>query len=88
MEIGYTLTQTLPESMYTWAMKTSPKEGVVNFRIEGGSAPMKIEFSNAFCVGFNRVINPQGGGISTALTVSPEELRINGVSFDNRWVNN
>ncbi|MCA1745674.1 MAG: type VI secretion system needle protein Hcp [Bacteroidales bacterium] len=83
-----TLTQTLPESLYTWAMKSTTKEGVVVFRIEGGSAPMKIEFLNAFCIGFQRVVNTQGSGVATALTVSPEELRINGVSFDNHWVNN
>jgi len=49
---------------------------------------MKIEFLNAFCIGFQRVVNLQGSGVATALTVSPEELRINGVSFDNHWVNN
>ncbi|PRZ00188.1 type VI secretion system tube protein TssD [Marinilabilia salmonicolor] len=81
-----TLSQTVPESIYAWAMKTTSKNGVVGFRIESGSAPMKIEFTNAFCVGFQRVINTEGGGLATALTVSPEELRINGISFDNRWV--
>jgi len=81
-----TLSQTVPESIYAWAMKTTSKNGVVDFRIESGSAPMKIEFTNAFCVGFQRVINTEGGGLATALTVSPEELRINGISFDNRWV--
>ncbi len=81
------LSQTVPESIYAWAMRKSTKSGVVDFRIESGSATMKIEFNNAFCVGFRRVINSEGGGLLTALTVSPEELLINGISFDNHWVN-
>ncbi|HHT08766.1 MAG TPA: type VI secretion system needle protein Hcp [Candidatus Atribacteria bacterium] len=81
-----TLTQTLPESMYSWAMKSITKEGNISFKIESGSSPLKIEFSNAYCVGFKRVVSSNGEGVSTALTVSPEELRINGISFDNRWV--
>ena len=83
-----TLTQMIPESLYTWAMKTTPKDGVINFRIESGSAPLKIEFINAFCIGFQRVVGAHAGGLATALSISPEELRINGISFDNRWTNN
>lgn len=83
-----TLTQTLPDSMYAWAMKSTTKKGVIDFRIESGSSPFKVEFENAFCLGFQRMINTEGGGVTTALTVSPEELRINGMSFDNRWTNN
>ncbi len=83
-----TLTQTLPDSMYAWAMKSTTKEGIVEFRIESGSSPFKVEFSNAFCLGFQRMGNTEGGGVTTALTVSPDELRINGISFDNRWTKN
>ncbi|MCA1745216.1 MAG: type VI secretion system needle protein Hcp [Bacteroidales bacterium] len=82
-----TLNQTLPESFYNWAMRTNTKDGVVDFRIESGSSPMKIEFYNAYCLNLNRSVNALGGGISTSLTISPEELKINGLSFDNHWVN-
>ena len=85
-QMTMTLNQTLPESLYSWAMRTSTKDGKVEFRIKSGSSPMKIEFSNAYCLNFNRSINSIGGGISTILTISPEEVNINGRGFDNRWV--
>jgi hypothetical protein len=86
-QMTMTLNQTLPESLYNWAMRSSTKDGKVDFRIESGSSPMKIEFSNAYCLNFNRSINSIGGGINTSLTISPEEVIINGRSFDNHWVN-
>ncbi|WP_010664690.1 type VI secretion system tube protein TssD [Marinilabilia salmonicolor] len=85
-QMTMTLNQTLPESLYNWAMQSSTKEGKIDFRIESGSSPMKIEFSNAYCLNFNRSINSIGGGVSTSLTISPEEIIINGRSFDNHWV--
>jgi hypothetical protein len=33
---------------------------------------------------YNDHINSMGGGVSTALTISAEEILINGISFDNR----
>ncbi|RCW19697.1 type VI secretion system tube protein TssD [Marinilabilia salmonicolor] len=86
-QMTMTLNQTLPESLYNWAMRSSTKDGKVDFRIESGSSPMKIEFFNAYCLNFNRSINSIGGGVSTTLTISPEEVMINGRSFDNHWVN-
>jgi hypothetical protein len=82
-----TLNQTLPERLCNWAMRSNTKDGKVDFLIESGSSPMKIEFSNAYCLNFNRSINSIGGGVSTLLTISPEEVIINGRSFDNHWVN-
>ena len=79
------LTQTLPDNIYKWAMTSSTKNGEVVFRSKTVNAPLKIEFTNAYCVNFERSIDIQTGLISN-LVISPEEVAINGISLDNHWV--
>ncbi len=79
------LSQTLPDSLYKWAMTSTSKDGKIEFRSKSASAPFKVEFKNAYCVDFSRVIS-SNGGISTSLSISPDELLVNGISFDNHWV--
>lgn len=79
------LTQTLPESLYRWAMSSIPKSGEIIFRSKTTNAPLRIEFMNAYCVSFDRLI-ANDGGIVTSLIISPDEILINGISFDNHWV--
>lgn len=79
------LTQALPESIYRWAMTSTPKNGEVVFRTKTTNAPLRVKFMNAFCVNFNRNIT-NGGGLETHLLISPDEILINGISFDNHWV--
>lgn len=80
-----TLSQIVPESIYEWAMKNRTKNGTVVFKISSGSSPLKIEFSNSYCLSFKRNIDAVGEGIKTKLVISPEELLINGIRFDNHW---
>jgi hypothetical protein len=80
------VTQTLPNSIYEWTMKSTVKDGEITFKIKSGSAPLKVSFLNAYCVGFKKRIDSAGGGLVTSLTISPEEISINGISFDNHWV--
>ena len=80
------LTQSVEEDIYGWAMKAyERKNGVITFETKTGNAPLKIEFMNAYCVAFNRVVT-SSGGLTTTLAISPEEILFNGVSFDNHWV--
>ena len=79
------LTQTLPDSLYRWAMTSTPKNGEIVFRSKTTNAPLRIEFTNAYCVNFERLINA-GTGICSELLISPDEIAINGISFDNHWV--
>lgn len=81
------LTQTLPDSLYRWVMTSSTKNGEVVFRSKTENAPFRVEFMNAYCVNFSRNII-DGGGISSSLLISPDEILINGISFDNHWVSN
>lgn len=79
------LTQALPESIYRWAMTSTPKNGEVVFRSKTTNAPLRVEFMNAFCVNFSRNIANRGG-LETHLLISPDEILVNGISFDNHWV--
>lgn len=79
------LTQTLPESLYRWAMTSIPKNGEVVFRSKTTNAPLRVEFTNAYCVNFERQVIDKSG-VSTSLFISPDEITINGISFDNHWV--
>lgn len=80
------LTQSVEESIYAWAMKSFVrKNGLILLETKTGNAPLKIEFMNAYCVAFNRVVCASGG-LTTTLAISPEEILFNGVSFDNHWV--
>lgn len=80
--------QSLPESIYNWAVKTSlKKSGSVEFRLQSQSAPLKVEFMDAYCINFDRNVDSIGGGLTTSLIISPEEILINEFSFDNKWNN-
>lgn len=79
-----TLTEAVPNNIYKWAMTSTTKDGVVEFRSKTSNAPLRIEFVNGYCVNFDRVI--EGGiGLNTAMVISSEEITINGINFDNHW---
>lgn len=80
-----TLTEAVPDNIYKWAMTSCMRDGVIEFRSETSSNPLKIEFTNGFCVNLDRVIDT-GTGLNTSLIVSAEEININGISLDNHWV--
>ena len=79
------LSQTLPDSIYRWAMTSFPKNGEIVFRSKTTNAPLRIEFINAYCVNVARNI-VDGGGVKTDMLISPDEILINGISFDNHWI--
>jgi hypothetical protein len=66
-------------------MKNVAKDGSITFKIKSGSSPFKVEFVNGHCVGFRQHIDTIGGGTKTHMAISPEELRVNDMSFDNHW---
>lgn len=79
------LVHTLPDSLYRWAMSSIPKNGEVIFRSKTVNAPLRVVFTNAYCVNFQRQVGNASGVISKLL-ISPDEILINGISFDNHWV--
>lgn len=79
------LTQAVPDGIYRWAMTSISKNGKIIFRSKTANSPLKIEFMNAYCVNFDRQIANKNG-LNTTLFISPDEILINGISFDNQWV--
>lgn len=79
------LSQTLPDSLYRWAMTSIPKNGEIVFRSRTANAPFRLMFMNAYCVNFDRSIDINTG-IYSELIISPDEIRVNEISFDNHWV--
>lgn len=79
------LTQTVPDSIYRWAMSSVPKNGQVVFRSKTTNSPLQVKFINAYCIDMSRLIAGDRG-IVTSLIISPDEILINGISFDNHWV--
>lgn len=78
------LTQALPDNLYRWAMTSSPKNGEIVFRSKTANSPLRIMFNNAYCVSFQRQVGNASGMISKLL-ISPDEILMNGISFDNHW---
>ena len=79
------LSEALPESVYRWAMSSVSKNSRIEFRSKTANCPLRIEFINAYCVNFQRQISNHSG-LYSLLNITPDEILINGISFDNHWV--
>lgn len=85
--IMITLSQTVKNNIYGWAIKPwVKKNGAVLFKTGTSGVIFEVAFTNAYCVNLRRVIEALGQGLSTTLILSPESVSVNGVEFDNRWV--
>ena len=86
--IMITLSQTVKNNIYGWAVKPwMKKNGAVLFKPWTSGAIFEVAFTNAYCVNLKRVIESLGQGLSTTLILSPESVSVNGIEFDNRCVN-
>lgn len=83
--MSISLTQALPNNIYNWAMSSNTKNGEIVFRSKTTNAPLRVAFMNAYCVNFERHVDSLVG-LNTELIISPDEIQINGISFDNHWV--
>ena len=85
--IMITLSQTVKNNIYGWAVKPwMKKNGVVLFKTGTSGVIFEVAFTNAYCVNLKRIIESMGQGLSTTLILSPESVSVNGIEFDNRWV--
>ena len=85
--IMITLSQTVKNNIYGWAVKPGMKKsGAVLFKTGTSGVIFEVAFTNAYCVNLKRVIESLGQGLSTTLILSPESVSVNGIEFDNRWV--
>ena len=85
--IMITLSQTVKNNIYGWAVKPwVKKNGAVLFKTGTSGVIFEVAFTNAYCISLKRVIESLGQGLSTTLILSPESVSVNGIEFDNRWV--
>ncbi|GHT06882.1 hypothetical protein AGMMS49525_15590 [Bacteroidia bacterium] len=45
----------------------------------------QIMFKEAYCIRYQKMMQPQGSGLLTTLVISPRRLRIGNEDFENRW---
>lgn len=85
-QLMITLTQTLPESFYSWIIENNKfKDACVLFKSESSGTVLRIEVSQARCVNLSRKITI-GKGVQSILILSPETVKVNGIEHDNFWV--
>jgi hypothetical protein len=86
-QLYITLSEAASDSLYLWAKKsTQLKSGVILFQTDLGMTILEMNFTNAYCVHLSRSINAYTG-TTTALIISPKEIRMNGVKHENYWKN-
>ena len=85
--IMITLSQTVKNNIYGWAVKPwMKKSGAVLFKTGTSGVIFEGAFTNAYCIKLHRKIEAIGGGLTTTLILSPEKIMLNGVEFDNCWI--
>ena len=84
--IMITLSQTVKNNIYGWAVKPwMKKSGAVLFKTGTSGVIFEVAFTNAYCVNLKRSINIVTG-LNTNLILSPESVSLNGIDYNNQWV--
>lgn len=88
--ITITISDTPDEWINLWMMNLHEKrDGEFRFLSNDGriveGAQLKISFKDAFCVDYQKVMNPNGAGLLTTLMISPRYIRMGNEEFENRW---
>jgi hypothetical protein len=88
--ITLTISDTPDELINGWALHSYEKKSgrfrfLKNERPIMESSPLIISFEDAYCTGYQKIMNPQGAGTLTTLVISPRRLKIGNETFENRW---
>ena len=84
--IMITLSQTVKNNIYGWAIKPwVKKNGAVLFKTGTSGVIFEVTFTNAYCISLKRSIGI-AVGLNTTIILSPESLCLNGIDFTNQWV--
>jgi len=89
-QITVTISDIPDESVNAWMMNSYQKqEGEFRFFMNEGlireGALLQIQFKDAYCVDYQKVLNPSGAGVLTTLVISPYYLRMGNEEFENSW---
>ena len=84
-QIMISLSQIVDDAVYEWA--TSPfskKSGMISFETGISNAPLRVEFTDAYCIGFSQV-EDSFSGTRTSLVISPltSNVSLNGINSKN-----
>ncbi|NDV78486.1 type VI secretion system tube protein TssD [Dysgonomonas sp. 511] len=88
--ITVTISDIPDENINSWMMDTYKKEdGEFRFLMNDGmireGAQLHIQFKDAYCTNYQKIMNPQGAGVLTTLVISPRHLRIGNEEYENKW---
>jgi hypothetical protein len=84
-QIVVKIAQAADENLYEWAKRsTLLKSGTIVFETEMSSPIIRLEFSDAYCVGLTRILDARYG-TKTSIIISPEVIKINDIEHDNFW---
>ena len=73
-----------------WMMNPYEKrDGEIRFltnesKITEGAA-LIITFQDAYCISYQKTLNPKGAGTLTTLIVSPHKIKVGTEEFENKW---
>ncbi|MDR1501098.1 MAG: hypothetical protein LBT43_01410 [Prevotella sp.] len=85
-----TISDAPDDNINSWVMDSFKKEdGEFRFFMNDGmireGALLQIQFKDAYCVAYQKMMNPQGAGVLTTLVISPHYLRVGNEEFENKW---
>lgn len=88
--ITITISETPDDWINHWMINFREKnDGEFRFFTNAGkitdSALLRILFKEAYCIGYQTVINTQGAGLLTTLTISPRSVYIGNEELENNW---
>lgn len=89
-QITITMSDVPDENINSWMMDSYRKEeGEFRFLINDGminqGAVLQIQFKDAYCTDYRKILNPQGAGTLTTLAISPHYIRVGNEEFENKW---
>jgi hypothetical protein len=89
-KLTVTLSDVPDENINWWMMDPYKKQDgefrfLKNDRMIKEGALLHILFKDAYCIDYQKIMNPQGAGVLTTLVISPHYLRIGNEEFENEW---
>ncbi|MBF0576903.1 type VI secretion system tube protein TssD [Dysgonomonas sp. GY617] len=85
-----TFSETPDQWINLWMMNPYEKrDGEIRFltnesKITEGAA-LIITFQDAYCISYQKTLNPKGAGTLTTLIVSPRKIKVGTEEFENKW---
>lgn len=88
--ITLTISETPDSDLTTWMINSlERRDGELRFfaneeKIDQGSL-LDIIFKDAYCISYQKILNPKGSGALTTLIISPHKLQIGQEVYESSW---